>query len=200
MSHTQQPSKVDHNQQIADLQNLHPRAASWLAGMPYSTFRDNAHKFNPNADGSFNAHDVAVHTQSDEVKLSDEEAEMVRKAAASIDERDAYVVIEAIRILERFGSAGGAYLLEELKIALPDVRAPEYLTAGAARRQFEDGLDARLAADKSNVANRLGHWVYQCPSCSKYRAGRKWVKRNPNPAYEVERLECDGCYVEPKGC
>lgn len=199
MSHTQKQAKADHNQQIADLQNLHPRAASWLAGMPYSTFRDNAHKFNPNADGTFNARDVAVHSQSDDVKLSDEEAELVRKAAASIDESDAYVVSEAISILEKLGIAGAAYFMEEVRRNLPDVRAPEYLTAEKARRQFEDGLDALLERNKRNVSNRLGHWVYQCPACLKYRAGRKWVKRNPNPAYEVEFLECDSCYVPPKG-
>ena len=193
MPHTSKQDKADHNQQIADLQRLHPRAASWLAGMPYSTFRDNAHRFSPNADGTFDARDIAIHSQPDEVKLTDAEAELVRKGAYLSDDTRCHLTRAAIGIIQRFGAAGCIHFVNEILSDLPEDRTREYTTENAIRQEFEAGIQAELALRNKHVQNWLGHWIYQCPNCKKYRAGRKWVKKNPNPSYEITELECDDC-------
>lgn len=198
MVHTKKREKINADNQIAELQRLHTRAASWLAGLPHSTFRNRLHLISPNEDGTIDAREVLkmVPEIDAEKELSDDEREIIVKAVNELEYDSAFHLLgSALKILDRFGDSGASFIVNEMRQVVDKYEhSPEY--RDETDQQALAAIGLKEVQRENDWTRRVrGEFVVFCPKCKKYRHGLKRVKRNPAPEFQKHEIECDDCYI-----
>jgi hypothetical protein len=187
-----------HAEQINEMQSLTPRAAAWLADVPASTLRDSTATIPPDADGNYDAREVAQWAIARRLcRVTDDDLEMVHRAADSMMMNPNAGIGPTSRVLkemrDQYGRSADSWFVDvilsssvpaecEASEPLPKLSDQELLSR--AKIAYEEALSwrAEQRLDVSHVCE-----------CGKIRSGNRWVKRKLKPSEQTIESVCNDC-------
>lgn len=186
-----------HAKQINEMQQLTPRAAAWLAGVPVSTLRDAAATLPPASDGTYCAQTVSNWANARMLSTVDDgDLETIHKAIDvygwSQEPGPLARVINLMR--SKYGRGADGWFLDALLFCgelsgtdvldqLPRLTDEELLSRAREAYEAERNRRAELRLNFSCV----------CESCKRLRRGNRWVKGEPDADEVVIAAICNKC-------